>query len=67
MEAFKMNFCIRGYHVYNRQWEAAIGERLECSPERENASDPFTVSCVKREGRTVGHLPLNIAPVTVLF
>ena len=30
METFERELCVRGYHVYQRIWTAAVGEVLHC-------------------------------------
>lgn len=40
---------VRGYHVYQDNWEATHGVILSCVRETGNASDPFAV-CVKKHG-----------------
>ena len=32
-EFFERKCCIRGYHVYKEEWEAAVGEVLVCERE----------------------------------
>ena len=43
--------CVRGYHVYQRIWTAAVGEVLHCEREPTNSGDRYAVavkySCVK--------------------
>ena len=66
METFGKESCVRGYHIYQEQWEAAIGEELECQRERGNAADAYAVSVIK-EGVIIGHLPRRISRVCTLF
>ena len=66
METFGKESCVRGYHIYQDQWEAAIGEELECHHERGNAADAYAVS-VMREGTIIGHLPRKISRLCTLF
>ena len=57
---------MRGYHIYNRVWEAAIGVLLGCIREPSNVLDQYAVGVVK-EGNIVGHLPKkfqNMFPVS---
>ena len=35
--------CVRGYHVYQDIWEAAVGEVLECEREPRNVKDRIRV------------------------
>ena len=37
METFRKESWARGYHIYKEQWDAAIGEELECQHECGNA------------------------------
>ena len=45
---------MRGYHVYQEMWVAAVGKELSSVRETENHRDPFSVVVV-RSGVTVGH------------
>ena len=52
METFERELCVRGYHVYQRIWTAAVGEVLHCERELTNSRDRYAVavkkySCVK--------------------
>ena len=40
---FRKKLCMRGYHVYNDIWEAAVGEMLVCVREPRNAHDSYVV------------------------
>ena len=42
------------YHVYEKIWEFAIGEKLDCQREPSNLVDQYAVAVVKR-GMVVGH------------
>ena len=39
METFEQELCVRGYHVYQRIWTAAVGEVLHCEREPTNSRD----------------------------
>ena len=39
MAAYKMESCIRGYHVYKDLWDASIGEDTLCESEPLNDED----------------------------
>ena len=58
--------CIRGYHVYQNDWNPALGEVLQCSREVRNAHDPYAVKVIKA-GNTVGHLSKKISSTRSLF
>ena len=62
----EMSSCIRGYHVYRKDWNPVIEEMLECEKEITNNQDRYAVA-VKRNGTIVGHLPRKIARVCSLF
>ena len=51
METFERKLCVRGYHVYQRIWTAAVGEVLHCEQEPTNSRDRYAVAvkywCVK--------------------
>ena len=38
---------VRGYHVYQVVWEAAVGQVLPCQQERGNVHDPYVVAIIK--------------------
>ena len=39
METFERELCVRGYHVYQRIWTAAVEEVLHCEREPTNSRD----------------------------
>ena len=41
METFERELCVRGYHVYQRIWTAAVGEVLHCDREPTNSRDRY--------------------------
>ena len=63
---FRMTSCVRGYHVYQRVWEAVIGENLECERETSNEKDRYAVVAKKAE-TIIGHLPKKISRICSLF
>ena len=44
METFERELCVRGYHVYQRIWTAAVGEVLHCEREPTNSRDRYAVA-----------------------
>ena len=66
MESLQKESCIRGYHIYQHLWTAAIGEHLMCQRERGNAADAYAISVMKG-GTIVGHLPRRISCACTLF
>ena len=43
MEEFERPCCIRGYHVYQEIWTAAVGEELVCEREPDNSHDRYAI------------------------
>ena len=66
MESLQKESCIRGYHIYQQLWTAAVGEDLTCQRERGNTADAYAVSVIK-DGTIVGHLPRRISCACTLF
>ena len=67
MEELSRLSCVRGYHVYQSVWDAAIGEILTCEREPSNSQDRYAVA-VKKEGSSiVGQLPKNVSRACSLF
>ena len=44
MEEYGRDCCVRGYHVYQEIWEAAVGEVLVCEREPRNIEDRYAVA-----------------------
>ena len=63
---FSVSSMVRGYHVYQDEWEAVLGEVLSCQREPGNRHDPYAVAAVS-SGRTVGHVPRKISPICSIF
>ena len=66
MEEFERPCCIRGYHVYQEVWTAAVGEELVCEREPHNSHDRYAVA-VKRMGIIISHLPRKLLKHCSLF
>ena len=47
METFERELCVRGYHVYQRIWTAAVGEVLHCEREPTNSRDRYAMAVKK--------------------
>ena len=65
-ETLSVEAMVRGYHVYQDIWDAALGEQLSCKGEPGNRKDPFAVAVV-RALVTVGHVPKKISSVCSMF
>ena len=37
---YQLQRCMKCYHIYQEEWEAAISEELLCEREKKNAKDP---------------------------
>ena len=66
MARLEKDCCVRGYHVYQTVWRAAIGESLDCVREHTNARDRYAVA-VTRGGVIIGHIPRRISRVCSIF
>ena len=58
--------CVRGYHVYEGIWVAALGEQIGCIREPLNVMDRYAVA-LKKDGAVIGHLPQKILQICSLF
>jgi len=47
MDLYEINYCIKGFHVYNTVWTPVIGEEPTCCREPSNMMDPYAVSVIK--------------------
>jgi len=63
---FRMDLCIRGYHVYKEVWTAVFGE-LYAEREFGNVVDHYAVTVMKDSGETVMHLPKKISKMCSMF
>ena len=66
MYEYQLQWCMRRYHIYKEEWEAAVGEELKCEREKNNAKDPYAVAVV-RENVIAGHLPRKTSRISTLF
>ena len=66
MAEWEVDSCVRGYHVYESIWEAALGERIGCVREPFNANDRYAVA-LKKDSAVIGHLPQKTSPICSLF
>ena len=63
---FSVEAMVRGYHVYQEEWDAVIGEVLQCRRKTGKRHDPYAVATLS-DGRIVGHVPRKILPVCSIF
>ena len=66
MSLYRMESCIRGFHIYKEAWTPFIRERLGCAHEKSNREDPFAVA-MKRGTDMVAHVLRTISCVCTLF
>jgi len=64
--SFILDSVVHGYHVYQDVWNAAPGETLGCSRERDNEHDIFSVA-VRKGTNIVGHTPRKISCSCTFF
>ena len=66
--SFAIEAMVRGYHVYQWIWDAAIdGENLECFREVGNIHDLSAVAIRTEDGSVVGHVPRALSAVCSSF
>ena len=53
---FVVETMVRGYHVYQENWSATVGEELVCQRELVTFVMLFAVSVI-RASEVVGHIP----------
>ena len=66
MEEFERPCYIRGYHIYQEVWTAAVGEELVCEREPHNSHHCYSVA-LKRMEIIIGHLPRKLSKQCSLF
>ena len=66
MYEYQLQWCMRGYHIYKEEWEAAVSEELKCEREKNNTKDPYAGTVV-RDNVIVGHLPQKISRISALL
>ena len=58
--------AVRGFHVYKTSWKPKEDELLECSHEKDNLHDSFSIKVFKPDSpaEIIGHLPMEISQIT---
>ena len=64
---FRVQSCVRGFHVYGEHWTAFVGEELTFQREIGNVVDRYAVAVEKATGETVGHVPKKISRICSSF
>ena len=57
---------MRGYHVYESIWAAALGEHIGCIREPLNARDRYA-GALNKDGAVISHLPQKISQICSPF
>ena len=65
MTVYEKEYSIQGFHIFKDVWSLVEGEILDTVREHNNPYDKYAVA-VKKEQRTVGHIPQEISK-TVAF
>ena len=66
---FNVRWCIRGYHIYQTQWNAEIGARLTTALETRPGAlldDKYAIAVINNE-KTVRHVPKFLTKLTFFF
>ena len=66
---FNVRYCIRGYHIYQTQWNAEIWARLTTVPETRPGAlveDKHAIAVINN-GKTVEHVANFLTKVTFFF
>ena len=64
---FRVQSCVRGFHVYGEHWTAFVGEEHTCQQERGNVVDRYAVDVEKATGKMVGHMLKKISRICSSF
>ena len=54
----------RGFHYYKNYWDPVESECLDCAHEKGNPYDYFAIKTCQKDGKIVGHLPMEISGPT---
>ena len=66
MAAYKMESCVRGYHIYKDLWDASIGDDTLREREPFNDANQYGVAVLK-DDTVVSHIPRKISRICSLF
>ena len=55
---------VRGIHYYKKYWNPVESECLDCAHEKENPYHYFAIKTCQKDGKIVGHLPVEISRPT---
>ena len=66
---FTVECCVRGHHVYQKEWEAEIGSKLTAQYETRSVAlvqDKYAIA-LKQKDVIVGHIPKFISKITYFY
>ena len=66
---FTVQYCIRGYHTYQLQWNAEVRAELGAVPDTRTTAlvkDKYAIA-VKNGKQTVGHIPMFLSKLIFFF
>ena len=66
---FAVECCVRGHHVYQKEWEAEIGSKLTAQYETRPGAlvqDKYAIA-LKQKDVIVGHIPKFLSKITYFY
>ena len=66
VSSFEVEAMIRGYHQYKADWDAQVGEQLQCLREMSNPHDIYAIAILKL-GVVVCYIPQKISSICSSF
>ena len=66
---FTVECCVRGHHVYQKEWEAEIGSKLTAQYETRPGAlvqDTYAIA-LKQKDVVVGHIPKFLSKITYFY
>ena len=66
---FTVECCVRGHHVYQKEWEAEIGSKLTAQYETRPGAlvqDKYVIA-LKQKDVIVGHIPQFLSKITYFY
>ena len=66
---FTVESCVRGHHVYQKEWEAEIGSKLTAQYKTRPGAlvqDKYAIA-LKQKDVTVGHIPKFLSKITYFY
>ena len=60
-KVMEFSTAVRGFHYYKKYWDPVESECLDYAHENENPYDYFAIKTCQKDGKIVGHLPMEIS------